>query len=1240
MNIKQQWLKAVSLAFATALISSMVFAEKLQTMPTNQYSVVPTDGKITIIDYGYREWPAELLHYTIDTKVFKPGKVILRDEKGVEVPCQIDGNVLSFVAALGKGKKAEFTLSAGKPDTKLPTLTVKKAGDWLEIGNSLFTVRVPAEKKKSFKKPVAVTTVPAPLLGWQNAGGPWIGGSRFITDRMVTGYAMSIIQQGATNIIYEARYQFAPKGEYVCRIQVIPGLDRAEVTEEFDFNEITKGQDFLLLDFNAGYTPATLGWVAGEDGHIERSDYISTIAARLKDGTNPPAPVGGAGVTPMPPVPETGMVLLNKILAAGKWGGNKGGVEIRGAADKNVVPAVRCAVVPLHTGAWRRAMALTVWGKPDAGVLVALPISVRPVTWYTEVTDDISPFSSHEHDTGIKDSYGRREWALYFGDKTEDVQRTVGYIGLDNYKEWVLDWTETAKAADYPRAWVTREGVERLKKSLAQHPDKALLSTYYIFSGKTEDAVRNGNNFINGMLGQFNYLGDWTVYGLSHYRQSESLTNTLAAEDALSCHDLPNELRQKIRRVLAVGAYLMSNPDLNPRGVGVHLGNNNMSINRTCALAFFAGLLPDHPMDKYWMEQITAFVGCKVGTYITPDGAALEPPTYQLYGPMRFLDDAVTIIHNTGGPDFASYIAANVRYLANLSMPDPRIDGRRMLPGMGNSGNMLESIFGITLATTERSDKELAGQMAMLHQRVWPTEPVAGLLANHPEKAFRYLPDIPEKNIPLTTTIMPAYGVVFRAHFGSPNETGMLFRAGVNWGHWDTDAGNVVLYGKGAPLSPGTGYQYYGGPGSDNNAIYHNQVKVGQHDLTEVFGRVDDAIQDYGFGPNVDYAVSSRYYPQDIFTDGKGEMSWNRHVLFLKSDKPEGANYFVMRDTFPGGKDRPTWWTWLNLDGADKISVEGKAFDPATTPYNKQVPEAQMPVMTGNNLEMKTTYGAGTHFWFAGEPLPIRLRLTWDYPQQTRLGMKAEQFLKLTQKEVKTTVEAIAKPGKDYYYVVYPHKDAEAVPPCVDLGNGGIKVTTPEATDYIFISDTPLNFNADGITFTGKAGVLRIFHDRVVFCMNSGSGSVGYKGHIFTGNGPFEKTVKLSDLKAGNYPVNITDEKKIQTVDIGGGITIRGEGQFKGTQDGKAIRITTDGRARVLYVTRPNWIWQPYYLVDGVSWMANWTDYPSSGWGAYKYTNLMAISVPAGKHELVLTNLVYPSVWTRQFVPGISGIVK
>ncbi|OPZ88200.1 MAG: hypothetical protein BWY76_00068 [bacterium ADurb.Bin429] len=384
--------------------------------------------------------------------------------------------------------------------------------------------------------------------------------------------------------------------------------------------------------------------------------------------------------------------------------------------------------------------------------------------------------------------------------------------------------------------------------------------------------------------------------------------------------------------------------------------------------------------------------------------------------------------------------------------------------------------------------------------------------------------------------------------------------------------------------------------------------------------------------------MASRYYPAAAFAGEQDEMWWNRHIFFLKSASPAGANYFVMRDTFPNGKDRPTWWTWMNLDGAEKVSVDGTAFDSKTVPYNK-LDEKAMPVMTGQALEMKTAYGAATWFWFT-RPLPIRARMTWDYSQGGRLRMPKEWFPKFTEKETKTTIEAIAQPGADYYYVVYPRKDAEKTPACADLGDGGVKVTTAESTDYVFISDTPLNFNKENVVFTGKAGAVRVFPDYVVFCMNAGSGKIGYKGTIFEGNGPFERTVRTADLKPGVTAVNETYAKSIITQQYDNNNEVRGEGPFTVKLENRAIRISVDGRARVLYVTKPEWMDRPQYTIDGVEWMPCWTDYPSSGWGTFKDTNLIAIAVPDGKHELVITDLVFPPVWTRQFTPGIPGVVK
>ena len=166
---------------------------------------------------------------------------------------------------------------------------------------------------------------------------------------------------------------------------------------------------------------------------------------------------------------------------------------------------------------------------------------------------------------------------------------------------------------------------------------------------------------------------------------------------------------------------------------------------------------------------------------------------------------------------------------------------------------------------------------------------------------------------------------------------------------------------------------------------------------------------------------------------------------------------------------------------------------------------------------------------------------------------------------------------------------------------------------------------------------MRVLADRVVLSMNAGSGKIGYRGHVFEGHGPFERVVRLSDLKPGVHAVGGGYEKKILSCDLGEGVTVTGEGPFTATLDGKVIRIKTSGRARVLHLTQPPFIVRPQYTIDGQPWMACWTDYPNNGWGTYDETWKIGLAVPDGEHELAVRDLVFPNVWTRPFTPLIEG---
>jgi hypothetical protein len=1197
-------------------------------------AAVPADGKLTLTDYDLRDWGPELVHYTLDPTAFPPGKLVLHGPDGTAVPFQVERGVLAFVAAVPRGQAATYVLqpSAADRSGENTTLTLTPTAQGPEVGNEFLALRLPPLGRRTFDPPVPAATVAPPLRQWKSAGADWMGGLRFATPRTVASQAFSLLRQGPACIEFEARYTFAPQGEYVLRVRLSPGMPLAMVSEEFDMGETTQGEDYLLVDLAKGWQPANITSVVypGEQQPCKvRPAAVAQLIAQKKATRPTPAPVGGAGQEPTLPLPEPDLLKLFYIGAGAQTQGASGGVQLwdgdiaAPGAGRNV------AMVSLHSGSWRRTMALPVWHQDGAGVTVGMPISVRPIRWCYEVADDFSPFSTHEHDDGLARTYGRREWGLYFGRDFETAQPRFGHIGLDRYKDWIVDWPDTGAA--YPGGFFSKAHVERLNQNLEGSPAAEVLRTRYLISGKPEDAIRNAQTVIAQLKKPVAPYSerDFFLWGQANYRKSQLLIYVNEAEDALACPELPAELRRELRRWLALYAYVTSSPDWNPRGAGVHHGNNNMPINRTLALAYFAGLLPDHPCFTYWMNCVQTFTTFKLATQFSPGGEALECPTYSTYAPAGALNIAQNILRHRGIVDLTQngVTRRNLEYMANLTVPDPRFGGARIIPGMGNSANDQEGIWGVSVATFLDQDPAFAGWCkAMFRAAGAKFGPISAgtTFTGHP---MYYLPDVTETPVQFKTVFLPAYGVIFRAHPGTPNETALLFRAGANSGHWDPDPLNVILYGQGAPLSPGTGYQYYGGVGTRNGAVYHNRVRVGAHDRAELFGRVDVTIADYGFGLNADYAVADRYLPPQMFDDGKGEMSWRRHVLFLKSAAPAGSSYFVMRDTFPGGEGRRKWWTWLNLELPDKISVDGKAFAKDAVPVEKPVADADMPTQRGQTLELATDFGANSWFWFT-EPYDLRVRGIMRYGASHGA------------QETKTILEALAGAGQDYFYAVVPRKNGTPAPACEKVAAGVLKITTTESTDYAFVSDTPLVFERDGVLFQGTAGAVRLFKDRVALCLNAGVGRVGYQGMIIEGAGPFEQVVRLKELKRGVTRLTDSYEKRLITVDLGQGVTVRGEGPFEATLDGQTIRINTHGRARLLHVTQPPFITRPQYWIDGQEHMASWTDYPASGWGSYKNTWLMALPVPEGEHELTVKDFVYPPAWARPFVPAIEGVVR
>ena len=140
------------------------------------------------------------------------------------------------------------------------------------------------------------------------------------------------------------------------------------------------------------------------------------------------------------------MVLLDRLTHTGSFG-PRGAIGLSTGSQSTFI-------LPMHGGSWRRGMALTCWNEPGGGIKMALPIGVRPLDGFLEVSGDGNAFATLTHDPALPVSYGRRSWAIVCGlsDKeVTDVRFRAGVIGLDRYKNWILNWQPDASKA-FPRA--------------------------------------------------------------------------------------------------------------------------------------------------------------------------------------------------------------------------------------------------------------------------------------------------------------------------------------------------------------------------------------------------------------------------------------------------------------------------------------------------------------------------------------------------------------------------------------------------------------------------------------------------------------------------------------------------------------------------------------------------------------------------------------------------------------------
>ena len=1092
------------------------------------------------------DWAQTLVTYRVS---FAPGAVRdanlrLFDAEGKDRPCQLwrverhkDGSIaaarVSFLASLPANGSYIFRLAPGgstRPDAQLAAIT---EGAFLTLRNSAMAVRMPAPGEVKFDKPLrfgrdhaamlklygqqaAGGVVPGPIQGIRLADGRFVGGSYFKSedpDRApkATSMACTITEQGPLFVEARIRYTLDNDRFYQLTARVLAKDPAVRIDEQMDFGATFPPEEGLRLVMSlsggaqGGFKPDHVFWCG-----VRIPDREPALEDLLKRQ--------GFKVTPYQN-PAFGQRKLRYDQTAGRvydldaWYPWQPLMHYFGLVDSQALAGnAECpfvAVVPQHTGTWR---SMHMWFRlpqqsPElhtdrsGDVAMHWPLRAQP--------HPNTMLHTGEYDPQLPLTFMRRCWALVGGPmqyhKTlYPLRRSEGFVTLDNYKDWILDWG--GSAVSHPRVVIRREDVARLAARLPSLPAPApeLLGQFLYFKA---DPKRQETLFTNltspscwsGPYGQAreNLLagGDPVITWMSSYRQAQMAGWANNMDELLSSPSLDAKQRARLRSELAAACYSLTEPDVNPRGAMVHLGNPNMPMNRFLALPFIAALIPDHPLAKQWLDLSAEYLRYKLPMNTAPGGAWGELITYFGASAPHVMQSAA-VLGNTGRLDEATARLSLLpaMFTLNLLSPkDPRF-GARILPNWGHEGADLTTHWLVAAGLARQVDPEAAKAV------IWSWDQLGRPIQSHHDAGFSermihhadMLGQLPAGYVPkqLQSTWWPGFGAVLRAHAGDPNETYFSYRQGYMTSHCDANQGDFVLYSKGAPLTTLSlfGYAIHGdGPFAKLNKEFgwHNRVRFGvkTNDGGWPGGGPISGVHAHSFSDSVDYLLGLGDY---------GPQRWSRQVLFLKGKTAAGPNYFVFRDSFHNQEADPPklqrkWW-YLKTPGK-KEQVRAGA--------NELLYTSEFGPRLNVRFLQPAAVAAESRDATQSGPLYNQSALNWQMAaaqrEKSKKLEKPSPSISVSETITMTAVGPIA-PGQDVLAALYPQRPNEAPPRYELLANGAARITTSEGADYVFADRTPMSFQQGDVAFEGVAGAVRVYPNEVHLVIAEGPGAATYRG--------------------------------------------------------------------------------------------------------------------------------------------------
>lgn len=951
------------------------------------------------------EWRQERLTFPITLPEDLPiHGLCVRSHRGETLPAQFTANAphnragtLSFIANLGPWMTKRWTLDRAPARLAPSDISIQEVADEVVLGTSRIAVRCPTGTRH-WNGGTPVSEVPPPISAISLSSGDWMPCGALNGRAQVKSLTGEFVDRGTVSAKYRLRYEFEEHREWVIDIEVLAGQEVVLFTEKLN---LTPQMDFLENLRPPGTPDGNYAMQAYGDRLYQKGTYWSIsldglradhIAWQPTANTWPPERTATRQWGTFP-IPESAGPILTLHPSHGEWWLNAS--QWVGFYRDDSTPYL--GILALNAGLWtcHRDNAIAVEKTKAGGLRAVLPVSAGTRRWalYASTRDAAAAMPAEEPES--RERPGREHPR-----PPQLATIKYGLLPLDLVKGWTLAFADPPNVR-YPFLFTRPKDASRIRTRIAQDRQlarpiqeaqvawgkyAASRPPHYPFQERWLTQPANLDNLYLAtrneqyaeamgelLTARLQYYVHQTKegVGLTGYRHGHSygmfhlaidvLPRSIREADlALGAPGVPARQKAEIRSFLAFWGELFASRDYMP--AGYNHGNTDMVTSWATVLGAIGCLLPGHPRAAEWRRTAIEGIEAALAAGHHLPGATQD----EWYGHLSLdlCTWSAAMLKRAGDRDF--FKDERLRrgldlYGQLLVPPDPRYGHGYVVPFGNGQGHWNRSAQWAIAAEATRSDDPEFAQRMMWY---WVRAGRPLMLKTDPQDVLSLLGWIDESITPRNPQFQSArlegWGVVFREHCGSADETFLAFQAGKPAGLSQYNAeGGFQWHSFGQPLSLVFGIRTHdiamhaGQANACRQRWMANRPSFGEraeHDegTGTMIGWIPSAGADYaatdwrfrrlqeldlpqppGGDDGLVLSMPRRgRAPEQALLPGAIEtvdpISWRRQILFVKPTRRDSACYVVVRDDALS----PVPWDWniWCLASDQRITGEGGFF--------------------------------------------------------------------------------------------------------------------------------------------------------------------------------------------------------------------------------------------------------------------------------------------------------------------------